>query len=230
MIWITRPGSMGQALCQRLEALGYQTRQASPIDIVPLTVNSSKLEQLRQANWLIFISPNAVDYYPGVIPKQARLAVVGEATAQTLKAYNYSVDLIPVSYSSDGLLQAISAYTMQNQRVVIVKGEGGQPKLHKRIDEFGAQAAEVAVYKRQQKSTYFPAIYYQSADWVVVTSQSILQSLYRLTPSEQLEQLFGIPLLVSSEKIFHLAAEMKFQFIKVCDSAHRDDIEAFFTY
>lgn len=230
MIWVTRPGSMGQVLCRRLEALGYQTRQASPIDIKKVPVTFEKRQQLAQADRLIFISPNAVDYYPGSIPNHVSIAVVGEATCQALQAYQYSVDVTPASFSSEGLLQTVAFQqdAIQGQQVVIVKGQGGRGDLADALKQRGAYISELVCYQRQPKSNYFPADYYQQSQWVIVTSSSILQALWQLTPQDQRDHLQQLQLLVSSQRLADEATAMGFINIYQCSSAHRDDIERFF--
>lgn len=232
IIWVTRPGLIGHALCQKLEALGYQTWQASPIEIQPLSVYQDSLKRIAGADWLIFVSPNAVDYYPGPINTQAQLAVIGEATCQALQSYNYSVNLIPQSFSSEGLLQtsAFQSSALKGQNVVIIKGEGGRQELASTLKQRGARVSEVSCYRRQQKSQVLSSDYYINSDWLVVTSQSILQSLWQLTPYDQQSNLQCLPLLVSSQRLVSKAKSMGFQTIYQCDNAHRQAIVDFFYY
>lgn len=231
MIWVTRPGSMGQALCQRLEVLGCQTRQASPINIQQVPVTACQRQQLAYADWLIFVSPNAVDYYPEPIARQAKIAVVGEATCQNLQAYHYSVDVTPSSFSSDGLLQTapFQQDSIQGQQVIIVKGQGGRQEWINTLKQRGAQVSELVCYRRQVKSDYFPADYYQQSNWLIVTSSSILDALCQLTPQGQQSCLQQLQLVVSSQRLADEATALGFVNIHQCDSAHRDDIAKFFS-
>lgn len=230
MIWVTRPGSMGQALCRRLEVLGYQTRQASPINIQQVPVTTCQRQQLAYADWLVFVSPNAVDYYPEPIARQAQIAVVGKATCQNLQAYHYSVDVTPSSFSSDGLLQTapFQQDSIQGQQVIIVKGQGGRQEWINTLKQRGAHVSELVCYRRQVKSDYFPADYYQQSDWLIVTSSSILQALWQLTPQDQRDHLQQLQLLVSSQRLLDDAKARGFANIYRCNSAHRDDIVNFF--
>lgn len=229
-IWVTRPGAIGQALCRRLEAIGHQPFLASPIEIIPISLTADQRAILQKGDFVVFVSPNAVEYYPANISQQGKIAAIGEATAQALQACHFSVDIIPQWFSTEGLLQTESFQSIQDKTIVIAKGQGGRQALVHNLRHRGAIVYEIPLYKREPKQHCFSQAYYLGSDWLVVTSQSILKNLWRLTPTDQQPLLQKIPLLVSSQRLVDTAHQLGFQTIKQSQGAHRLAIVEFFKY
>ena len=92
--------------------------------------------------------------------RPARIAAVGPATAEALRAHGFSVDLVPVEASQDGLLAELPRPA---GRVLLAAAESARRLL---VDELGADF--VPLYRtRELRPEAFP-----DADLVVLASPS----------------------------------------------------------
>jgi uroporphyrinogen-III synthase len=94
------------------------------------------IAHLAQASWAIFVSANAVDkglaaaQRAGAWPVQARVAAVGEATAQALHAGGFRDVLAPRErHDSEALLELPQLRHVAGERVMIFRGQGGRERL-----------------------------------------------------------------------------------------------------
>ncbi len=151
---ITRPREQGISLARRIAEEGGQAWVFPTIEIRPLPLDPDEVKGvLATADWLIFISANAVQQgWPLVqqIPaRPRRLAAVGRATANHLMSASQQ----PVLFPSDGadsesLLALPELAQMYQQHVVIVRGRGGREWLKQALESRGAQVSYLECYER----------------------------------------------------------------------------------
>ena len=86
-ILVTRPAHQAEGLCQRITAAGGTAVRLPTLEIVPTTDTAAAqmaLEAALEADWLIFISANAVFHALALRPdllarSSARIAEIGRA-------------------------------------------------------------------------------------------------------------------------------------------------------
>jgi uroporphyrinogen-III synthase len=231
-ILVTRPDHQAEQLCQLIEQQGGVAVRLPTIAIVAsddLVAIQKKLAELDQFDWLIFVSSNAVNFALNanngkiVRPKTLRLAAIGKATCDALTLAGLSVDLTPQQpYNSEALLAMPEMQIMQGQQVLIVRGEGGREELATVLRNRGADVQYLNVYKRVVPSIDNNEVRLllaqQQLDVITVTSGEILQNLLILLDAGYHSALFNLPLVVVSDRIKRIAAEMGFKHIVVADS------------
>jgi uroporphyrinogen-III synthase len=150
-------------LAERLRAAGHDVVLCPLIAIEPL--GDSPVDAAGY-DWLVVTSRNgAVELARRLTGRPRRIAAVGPATADALRAHGLPVDLVPVEASQDGLLRELPRPA---GRVLLAAAEGARRLL---VDELGADF--VALYRTLElRPERFPAV-----DVVVVASGSAARAL-----------------------------------------------------
>ena len=157
-IVITRPRQAAEALAAELVQVGARpfVFPALAIEDLPWSRHiEATLASLAQATWAVFVSANAVEKglaaarRAGTWPAHVRVAAVGEATAEALRAEGIGDVLAPHErHDSEGLLALAPLQDVAGQRVVIFRGEGGRERLREGLQGRGATVAYVECYRR----------------------------------------------------------------------------------
>ncbi len=231
-VLVTRPAHQAENLCRLIEKSGGVAVCLPTIAIVESDDSSAiqkTLAHLDGFQWLIFVSANAVNFAlkanDGKIPqlKVRHCAAIGKATANALAIAGVHVDLTPKPpYNSEALLAMPEMQSMQGQRVLIVRGEGGREELATTLLRRGADVHYLNVYKRIMSSTdnanVIALLEQKKLDIITVTSGEILQNLLIMLGAAHHRQLFSLPLVVVSDRIKQMAVDMGFKRITVTNS------------
>jgi uroporphyrinogen-III synthase len=220
-VLVTRPRQQADALCALIEAAGGRALRWPLLDIVSIDNPQPAIELLsrQQAwDWLIFVSSNAVHFALMLnhrlhdLTVDSRVAAVGKATANALIQAGIRVDLIPEpQFNSESLLASSALAEIRNQRILIVRGQGGREILAQELRNRGAQVAYAEVYRR-----IVPDI--ETEEWirqwrlgnihvVTITSGEALDHLMRLLGESAAEFAPYTPLVVIGSRIERLARE-----------------------
>lgn len=150
-------------------------------------------------------------------------AAVGQATAQAMKMAGLPVDLVPEnSYNSEALLAMPQLQQVEGQSCLIIRGEGGREQLATTLRSRGAEVDYLEVYKRItpriDSSPVVQLLAQHRLDAITVTSAEALQNLSAMLDERNSKLLLLIPLVVVSDRIRCIAADMGFNRIAVTDS------------
>lgn len=221
-VLVTRPAHQAEPLCRLIEARGGQAIRLPSLAIESLAneaVTRAALEGLEHYQWLIFVSPNAVQLgleaikARGGLPTGIRLATVGKGSARSLRErLGREPDRVPDEhFDSEGLLALADFQQMQGQRVLILRGDEGRPLLGETLRQRGAEVDYLALYRRVLPPLP-PTLdaWPQNTDIITVTSGEGLRNLCQLTPPAQQARMFSLPLVVVSERTAALAVELGF--------------------
>lgn len=231
-VLVTRPQGQSGNLCKLVRAQGGQpvlfpVLAISAID--PQVNDEIIIDTINNCQWVVFVSANAVNYacagferqrFP--INEKVRVAAVGKATADALKAIDWPVHLVPESgFNSEALLATDALQQIGGQRVVIVKGEGGRGKLANELRHRGARVDCLEVYRRTKpevdNATLNRALVENKLDVIVLTSGEALHNLLKLAGENSAKTLKSVPLVVISDRIKKIADKLGFNQIRVAD-------------
>jgi uroporphyrinogen-III synthase len=165
---------------------------------------------------VIFVSGNAVRFalelsVHRALPRARITAAVGRATARVLEASGDSPDLVPERFDSEGLLESPALQSVQNQRVLIVRGVGGRPLLGDTLRERGALVEYAEVYRRSLPAAETTGVldrWPRDVQVVTTTSIDVLENLVRLLGDRGAPLLRDTPLVVVSERMEQEAARL----------------------
>lgn len=220
-IIITRPVHQGEALSARLETKGASVLHFPTIEILPAARTAELdtcLKHLDRYHYVIFISPNAVDYAAdfmdfSALPPKLKLAAIGPGTARALTAHGRKPDMLPRDgASSEALLKLKALTAVENKRILIVRGQGGRELLAETLEERGADVDYAEVYRRTvpridhgELSAWFRQ---GRVDAIAVTSREALLNLDRMLSPALTPYLRASQLLVSSARVIKLAGAL----------------------
>jgi uroporphyrinogen-III synthase len=197
-VLITRPSGQADALAALLEAEGARAERFALLEILPQPDELALLaQQGAEADWLIFVSPSAIDCaWPslGALPASVRLACVGAASAAKLERLSGRAVLCPREGSDSTALLAESALqAVRGQRIVIVRGKGGRAQLGETLSQRGAALSHAEVYQRIDSEPDWPRfdqlLQQRQLDACIVTSGEIAERLFRLAGSARIPAL-----------------------------------------
>jgi uroporphyrinogen-III synthase len=230
-VLVTRPEHQSENLSHLIEQWGGIAVRFPTLEIVSRDNDQIKstLANLDKFQWVIFISANAVNFAlkanSGKIPrtKSVRFAAVGQATAQAMKMAGLPVDLVPEhGYNSEALLALPQLQQVDGQNCLIIRGEDGREQLATTLRSKGAKVDYLEVYKRIipciDSSPVVELLAQHRLDAITVTSAEALQNLHLMLGEKNNKLLLSIPLVVVSDRIRCIAADMGFNRITVTDS------------
>lgn len=224
---VTRPREQASQIQAALIQQGAQVWLCPTLEIAPPDYEEQAtqvLQQLESFQSAIFISRNAVQYalhYLGSQQqklKQLTLWAIGKQTALALEQAGFQAHSPEQGFTSEDLLALPEWQTLQKQRILLVRGQGGRKTLANTIAARGGVIEHAVVYQRTRPihSAFDIKANWQHIDVVMITSvESLknLQFLWRGTTG-----VYSIPLIVGSQRIAHYAQEAGFQTVFVADN------------
>ena len=159
-VLVTRPRHQSAGLVALIEKCGGTAIRFPVIEILPVHEPRTArliLASLDDFDWVIFVSPNAVEHGLALMDIQrarqtrARLAAVGASTAAALEQAGFACVLRPAASASSEALLALPELqgdAVAGSRILIVRGEGGRPLLGDTLSKRGARVQYAEVYRR----------------------------------------------------------------------------------
>ncbi|MBV8383243.1 MAG: uroporphyrinogen-III C-methyltransferase [Planctomycetaceae bacterium] len=197
-IIVTRPADEVERSASALEALGAEVLAAPTVEIRPLDdfeVLDRTLARLDTFDWLVFTSGNGVRCFLDrlhVLGRDLRalghlkLAAIGPATAEALARFRLKPDLVPGTFRSEALAEALAEH-VAGRRVLLARADRGRTVLK---DELGrvSDVEQVAVYRNADvealPASVLERIAEGSVDWITLTSSAITERLHALLRDE----------------------------------------------
>ena len=197
-IVLTRPIDDSDRSATDLERLGAEVLVAPTVLIRPLDdfrELDGAIDRLREFDWLAFTSGNGVRHFLdrlGTLGLDLRalghlkLAAIGPATAEALSRFRLIADLVPDSYRSEALADALRE-RVGGLRVLLARADRGRTILKDELDRV-AHVEQVAVY-RNADAVSLPVevasrIEAGTVDWITLTSSAIAERLHALLSDE----------------------------------------------
>ncbi|QJQ95450.1 MULTISPECIES: uroporphyrinogen-III synthase [Halomonadaceae] len=230
-VLLTRPGERGQRLA---EAFSTHAVEALALDVMshqllPETpAQRSIWLDIDQYRRIVVVSPfaaeclaDALDRYWPQLPLGPSFYAVGAATAEVLHqrlGVRVHVPMPERGETSEALLALPSLAALDEQKVLLVAGEGGRPLLAEALVARGAQLARLALYRRVLLPPEGEAReWLAQGDYaaLVISSGEVLEYLAGWCGSKALNQ----PLIVSSRRLATLADSLGFAEVRVAGGA-----------
>ena len=240
-VLVTRPAHQAAGLCRRIEAAGGVPVCLPTLEIAPVSDAEAARRALAAAttaDWLIFISANAVQYALTLAPEllahaSARIVAIGAATARALQAKGRAPDRMPRhDFRSETLLTDPDLGTLTGQQVVIVRGVSGRALLGDTLRQRGARARYAEVYQRRCPATP-PEVVAERLrrpappDALIFTSTEALANLFVLVPEGPLRQVLrAAQVVVVNRGMVKEAEKMEFGLPALQANADEADLVA----
>ncbi len=205
-ILITRPRERASRFAALLREEGAEPVEVPTIQIVPPTSwepLDRALMALHTYQWLVFTSVTGVQAFFGRFQAQNRLpedlrglsiCAIGPATADELRGRGVQVAVMPSEYRAEALVESLSAFPLQDTRVLIPRAAVARDILPRALAERGAQVDVVEAYRTVLPSVDLAPdicrLFEQGAiDAVTFTSSSTVTNFVTLLGEGDLPQL-----------------------------------------
>ena len=234
-VLVTRPaGDASDLLCATLKASGYEVFSQPLLVLKPLlqlpVAQREMLLNLDQYRHVIFISSNAVHFGMALIeghwpqlPVGLTWYAIGDATAARLDPFGIKAVTPGSDMTSEGLLGVSSLQNVRDQRVLIVKGQGGRDTLAQELTHRDAVVEELPCYCRclpQMPAGELAANVTQwCIDVIMITSGEGLSNLQLLLTPAETTKLQTISLIVPSQRVAEMAQVAGFREIVTAENA-----------
>jgi uroporphyrinogen III methyltransferase/synthase len=203
-IVVTRPREQSADLVDLLESKGAMVIEAPTIRIVPpedFGPLDAACAQAGTFDWIVFTSTNGVEYFmqrllagAGDVRdlKGVRLCAIGPGTADRLGRYGIKVDLMPLEFRAEAVLEALrSTDELTGRRVLLPRADIAREMLADELRKSGAEVVEVAAYRtvpvesdRRGEPDVYRMLLDKKVDAVTFTSASTVRNFVRLYGAE----------------------------------------------
>lgn len=191
-VLVTRPRHQAGGMVRQVEALGGSAAVlpvveiAEPADWAPV---DEAITSLSQFDWLVFTSSNGVQAFLGRLRHLGRdlralggvkLATIGPATADALRAFHLEPDYVPEEFNSEGLAAGLRD-RVRGQRVLLARADRGIELLRDELSPVAREVRQVAVYSQRDAAlaggTTLKELERGELDYVALTSSNIARGL-----------------------------------------------------
>ena len=213
---ITRAVAQAEPMARAIRAAGGRPVLLPAIHIEAIDVTPPG----GPADWIIFISPNAVEYglqhVRAIVDAGAQVAAVGPTTARALAAEGMPQPLrARQGFDSESLLALSVFRNCGGSRIIVVRGVGGRPLLIDTLRERGATVTVLEVYRRDRPTLSIEQVQYLETQWAsggvaVATCLSVatLDNLMTLLTTRCQRLFMATPLLSPSPRVLERAGEL----------------------
>lgn len=158
-IVVTRTREQASELVSLLSENGAYCLEHATISIHPpdsWQETDAAIERLQDFDWLLFTSINAIHHFFKRLHKKGldcrslhgvSIAAIGRVTADILLEYGLKADLIPESFTGDGLAAAMVEQGLQGKNVLIPRALQARKVLEETITQHGGEVVIAPVYQ-----------------------------------------------------------------------------------
>jgi uroporphyrinogen III methyltransferase / synthase len=157
---VTRARAQAGELSGRLERLGAEVLEFPTIEVRPpedFGPLDEAIRELDSFSWLIFTSVNGVDAFVErlahhnldlrAVPRDARIAAIGPATAQRVREVGLRVDVVPREFRAEALIEELTGQSLARKRVLIPRARVAREILLEKLREAGAEVVVPPAYE-----------------------------------------------------------------------------------
>lgn len=208
-VLVTRPREQARDLVDRLTTLGADTIEAPMIRITPPDDPTPLLQAAADPSsfdWIVFTSANSVEGFMTALLshhrdvralKGPRLCTVGPGTAERLRRYSVTADLLPDEYRAEAVTETLAASgPLDGARVLLPRSDIGREVIAEQLRAAGAIVTDVIAYRtvvdelqREGDPDIYKMLLEGRIDVVTFTSASAVRNFVRIYGAEQVADL-----------------------------------------
>ena len=207
VVVVTRPRTQAVAFATLLENAGATVLLAptivieSPVSWAPL---DRALGGLGDYRWAVFTSVNGVEMTRRRLEHLGRevgalgglrLAAIGPATAEALRAVGLRAEVVPEEYVAEGLAEHLRRFIEPGERVLLPRAAETRDVLVRELEAAGARVDEVAAYATraaaEDATELRRALADRRVDVVTFTSSSTVRHFADLFSAADLPRLLA---------------------------------------
>ena len=205
VVVITRAQGQAARFAALLEQAGARVIVAPTIVIDPpdsWRPVDAALARSTDYRWVIFTSVNGVEMVRQRLEQAGRgretltacrLAAIGPATAEALRAWGLPPEVVPAEYIAENLAARLKTFVDPNDRVLLLRAAEARDVLVRELEAVGARVDEIAVYRTraatERAGELNDALRRRAVDVVTFTSSSTVRNFASQFASDELRSL-----------------------------------------
>lgn len=207
-IMVTRTREQASELVAGLEEMGANCLEYSTINIEPVvdyTVFDEELERLQEYHWILFTSLNGVKYFfkrlyeKGMDARDLKgpdVAVVGKSTADLLLQHGIQADMIPSTFTGEGLAASLLDQGVEGRNILIPRAMQAREILPETLRGAGAQVTVAPIYRncpaQGEKEKLREEFVKGDVAMLTFTSSSTVRNFLTMLDAEDHEELLQL--------------------------------------
>ncbi|NUF48858.1 uroporphyrinogen-III synthase [Gilliamella sp. ESL0250] len=230
MIYVTRPSPEGEKLTQLFNQTNLSAQHLPLFNISQgddLLNLQEQLNQLLPNDIVIVVSPqvtHVINTYLSnlILPTSLRYYAIGKKSAQLFNQFTTAKVNYPNIENSEGLLAELQQESVQHHTILILCGNAGRQLLTQKLTSRAAKVKSITCYRR--KPIHYSLNILSSnveKQIIIITS---LEHLIQLELYSNLEHKTQANLVVTSQRIFAKAKQLKWQKILLVNSANNQKL------
>ncbi|WP_261816370.1 uroporphyrinogen-III synthase [Vibrio gallicus] len=220
-VLIVRPEPDAHQLNNELSTVGIASLSYPCVSFSPITPSLEDLSFLHNSDYIIAVSKPAILFADTLLTvpwPNTRYFTIGAGSSKQLTDCTKQIVISPNTETSEGLIELLSAETLQNKAITILRGNSGREYLKQQLEKQGADVRYLEVYQRtwQPLSSYQEILNWRlfGIDTMVVTSYEQLKFFAQQIPSRDKNWLHSLHLFVPSLRVAQLATQMGFNTVR----------------
>jgi uroporphyrinogen III methyltransferase/synthase len=207
-IVVTRARAQAGELSERLEKLGAEAIEFPTIEIRPpedFGPLDAAIDDLDSFDWLIFTSANGVEAlverlgHHGLdvraLPRGAKIAAIGPATAQKIQDLGLRVDVVPQEFRAEALIESVTGASLAGMRILVPRARVAREILPEKLRETGAEVVVAPAYESvpslEGRDRLAVRIGRGEVDCVTFTASSTVENFIRAFGAEDAARLLA---------------------------------------
>lgn len=199
-VLVTRARSQASKLTACLEELGARVIEKPAIAIAApddgYAAVDAAIAKLDSYQWLIFTSTNGVERFMQRLFAAgkdvralgyAKVAAIGQTTAQKLQSYGICADVVPQEFRAEGILESLKGKLPPHAKILLPRAAVAREILPEKLREQGAEVDVVPVYQtvmaetsEEERTALREELENGAIDFVTFTSSSTVVNLVKL--------------------------------------------------
>ncbi len=205
---VTRARAQAGELSTELERLGAEVHEFPTIEISPpedFGPLDATIHDLDSFGLVVFTSVNGVEAFLKrlrhygldlrALPRDAKVAAIGPATAERIREAGLRVDVVPEEYRAEALIEALGARSLAGERVLIPRAKVAREILPEKLREAGAEVVVPPAYESVPSSDGKEALSLRlqsgEMDCVTFTASSTVENFIGAFGAEEAAQLLA---------------------------------------
>lgn len=192
----TRPIDRMEELHARLHELGACVLAVPTIALEDMPDYSELDHALAQGefDWLVLTSPKTIEILLSRLQTlgkdvralgRFRIAVIGQATAQSVRAYRIEPDLQPEKFTAEALGEALIRAGVAGKRILLLRAELADNRMRDQLTRAGAEVVSFPAYRTRFIETIDPIVLEhiqrsRTIDYILFTSSATVRGFYDL--------------------------------------------------
>lgn len=209
-ILVTRSRTQASELVRLLEERGAAAIEFPTIEIVPpgsWKQIDGAIKDLFRYDWVIFTSVNGVSLFLHRLMASGkdarslgpvRIAAIGPATANRLKAFSLQPDLVPSEYRAEAVVEAFQRVGVKGRRILLARAEIARDVIPVALRKLGARVDVLTVYRtvraRGKQNELLSLLKGGKVDAVTFTSSSTVENFVGILGRKNVPLLKGVEL------------------------------------